>query len=69
MLYYCVCIKIVKNQNNQKLKLMVEVIGYVKYFNTPLQMRALWARIVDATSDGHGPGWAGSVPVPVSFGT
>ena len=37
-----------RNQFNQKLNLMVEVPGYVIYFNTPPYTRALCARSVDA---------------------
>ena len=36
-------------QLNQKLKLMNEDPRYIIYSNTPLHMRALWARIVDTT--------------------
>ena len=40
---------VVRNQLNQKLKLMVEDPLYVIYFNTPPYIRAIWTKSVDAT--------------------
>ena len=37
-----------RNQLNQKLKLMVEVSGYVICSNTPPHSRAIWAKSMDA---------------------
>lgn len=38
-----------RDQLNQKFKLMVENSGYLIYSNTPPHMKTLWAKSVGAT--------------------